>query len=675
DYYCLYADLCLERDDEISAAEALMAASKQNPSHPRVLALQARIRARQGSAAEARAMFRDFAAPFLDPQTSPKSGPQLLTSLAEAGLELEEWDTTEILLDRAMSKRPREIWPALLRAKNLVLCAEAQALAESLEIVTHAPGRHSLSGERYAKIEQLLRACHASLKSNERAQPLKEWERRADAVFHGEIKGLTDLEREFGRDENALALIVDARRAGWTEHSIKTARTHLQHPLVRGLLALSLADEDLDEDALREADEAVRQNPGDPRIHFAAAKTLWHAGEGHEAVSSIERALEIWPDEPAWHVLAADWLADGSGTPVDGAHERAAAHMEQAVHLDPGNPGYLVRLGEIQVTLGAVDDAIYRFQEACQLIPRDPLPWTRLAAAQLVQGQYETAEKSALIAMELSPEDLEPLVLYARVAWAEGNSPEALERIAKVQARDSANPKALHLKALALASLNRPTEALSAIDLAIKNASDPQPFLIDRARILARTQGKNQSLTYLEELSASYPDDPAVFGLMARTLVEVGDSEKAIAAAQKALKKGSNALDHNELAYLNELVGRLQRRSGQLDQAIHHLSEAVRLDPHSVEAYTELGQAYLDRRDYVQAFETMQKAISIHPSDARLYYQAGVTLKESKDFQRAEGMLRKAAELSPSDLSIHRQLGAVVALNIVNNSREAALSL
>ncbi|HJS28892.1 MAG TPA: tetratricopeptide repeat protein, partial [Anaerolineales bacterium] len=399
DYYCLYADLCLERDDEISAAEALMAASKQDPSHPRVLALQARIRSRQGSTAEARAMFREFAGPFLDPQTTPRSNPQLLTSLAEAGLELEDWDTTEILVDRAISRRPREIWPALLGARNLVLCAEAQALAESLEIVTHAPGGHALSGERYAKIEQFLRVCQTSLKSTERAQPLKEWEQRADAVFHGEIKGLTELEREFGRDENAIALIVDARRAGWIEHSIKTARTHLQRPLVRGLLALSLADEDLDEDAIREADEAIRQSPDDPRIHFAAAKTLWHAGEELEAVSSIEKALEIWPDEPAWHALAAEWLAHESGPAVDGTHERAAAHLEQAVLLDPGNPAYLVRSGEIQLAVGAVDDAIYRFQEACQLIPRDPLPWTRLAAAQLAQAQYEAAEKSALIAM------------------------------------------------------------------------------------------------------------------------------------------------------------------------------------------------------------------------------------------------------------------------------------
>jgi tetratricopeptide (TPR) repeat protein len=343
--------------------------------------------------------------------------------------------------------------------------------------------------------------------------------------------------------------------------------------------------------------------------------------------------------------------------------------------LDPANPSYLIRLGDIKLQIGAGEDAIYRFQEACQQSPRDPLAWIRLAGAQLSQGQYEAAEKSIQIAMELSPDEMASLVLYARIAWAEGNPPEALDRIERALTIDSSDPKALHIKALSLTSLNRPVEALSAIDLAIKNASNPQPYLIDRARILARTQGKSQSLAYLEALSQTYPDDAAVFGLMARTLVDLGESEKAISSAQKALKKGAAELGLPELAFLNELVGRLQRHSGQLDQAIFHLSEAVRLDPQAVEAYTELGQAYLDRRDYGQAYEILEKAISIHPNDPRLYYQAGVTLKESKDYQSAEAMLRKAAELSPNDLGIHRQLGAVVALNIVNNTREAALSL
>ena len=49
-YFCLYGELCLNLDDEISAAEALTAASKIDPESLRVIALQARIRGRQGSA-------------------------------------------------------------------------------------------------------------------------------------------------------------------------------------------------------------------------------------------------------------------------------------------------------------------------------------------------------------------------------------------------------------------------------------------------------------------------------------------------------------------------------------------------------------------------------------------------------------------------------------------------
>jgi Flp pilus assembly protein TadD len=66
-----------------------------------------------------------------------------------------------------------------------------------------------------------------------------------------------------------------------------------------------------------------------------------------------------------------------------------------------------------------------------------------------------------------------------------------------------------------------------------------------------------------------------------------------------------------------------------------------------------------------------QQAINLAGKDYRPYYQAGLALKESKDYLGAEDMLRHAAELAPDDVSIHRLLGAVVALNLVHNRRQA----
>jgi tetratricopeptide (TPR) repeat protein len=162
--------------------------------------------------------------------------------------------------------------------------------------------------------------------------------------------------------------------------------------------------------------------------------------------------------------------------------------------------------------------------------------------------------------------------------------------------------------------------------------------------------------------------------LQAETLEASGESEAAIRTAQRALRSQSSEypLSTVEQAQLHYLLGRLLRRSGQLDQAVHHLSETIRLSPDLVDAYLEIGHVHQERRQHNQALNAFRQAIAVAPRDHRPYYLIGQALKESKDYLGAEKMLRLANELAPDDISIHRLLGAVVALNLVHNRREPA---
>ena len=125
----------------------------------------------------------------------------------------------------------------------------------------------------------------------------------------------------------------------------------------------------------------------------------------------------------------------------------------------------------------------------------------------------------------------------------------------------------------------------------------------------------------------------------------------------------------NSLVELHHLLGNLLHQSGQLDQAIHQLSEATRLDPDRLESYLELGATQQDRRQHTLAIQTYQKAIAIAPEDPRPYFQSAQAYKACRDYLGAERMLRRAADLAPEDLGIHRQLAALVALNLIHNRR------
>ena len=155
----------------------------------------------------------------------------------------------------------------------------------------------------------------------------------------------------------------------------------------------------------------------------------------------------------------------------------------------------------------------------------------------------------------------------------------------------------------------------------------------------------------------------------------------AIQSAQRALQAASACAQENddsildemvkpsELAEMHYLAGHLLRQTGQLDQALHHLNQAVQINPSFLDAQIELGFVHKDRREYQPALQAFEQAALIAPSDPRPPYQAGLALKEGKDYRKAESLLRRAANLSPTDVNIRRQLAAVVALNLIHSPK------
>lgn len=217
--------------------------------------------------------------------------------------------------------------------------------------------------------------------------------------------------------------------------------------------------------------------------------------------------------------------------------------------------------------------------------------------------------------------------------------------------------------------LGRPAEALETIERLITLVEKNPIIELEKARLLRQAKGLPAALEAYDQLASAYPDEAIIQAPLARALMDAGENDQAIEVAQKALQNGADRLKAEDAAYLHRMIGRNARRTGQLDQAIHHLSAAVETSPYEMEAYLELGNAYQERRQYGEALEVYEKATYINRDDHRPYFLAGQVLKEIKDYINAEEMLRRAAELAPDDLSVHRLLGAVVALNLVHNRR------
>ena len=716
EYHALRAEMALEAGDERGAVEELVNVLEIAPENPRLQAIQARIIHGRDELQVAGDTLDSVLKAMGDPSTASLA---LIRSTAQAALDLGQWEVAIQLYRQACDMASMEPRSHLDLGRAMVLRTEFFKLCRSLDAIQRCADSQALSDETQHAVELALEKAEAlvtnwNVESNGKAtgQPTSEtngrlkmkwadplaqiqrWRARSLAIFRPSPEASRLLAALPPHPDDAAARVACLRELGDLTTAGLAAREYPQHPLVLLQLALTLMDEKPRQAmaAIHAAGDILSQPSANrrfrsafgpkeiaPLIHALLAR-LFHrdgnrASDEDSALQAILSALAVWPDEPRWHALVAEIYLGGDLREGQSDLEAATSHLEQAVRLDPEFTPPLLVLGQVYLregSLHSLQKAAHAFEQATQVAPDMADPWIWLAQTYRNLGDLEQAAAHAERAVTLAPNQVHPLILRGEIAL-QANNPRGAQSRAQVALRiQPDDPDALLLLARALNDLDRPEEALETLEKALPLAPEALPLSLEKVRLLSRAKGKDAALQALQSLTDHYPEEPRVLALQAETLEASGESEAAIRTAQRALRSQSSEypMSSVEQAQLHFLLGRLLRRSGQLDQAVHHLSETIRLSPDLVEAYLEIGHVHQERRQHNQALNAFRQAIAVAPRDHRPYYLIGQALKESKDYLGAEKMLRRASELSPDDVSIHRLLGAVVALNLVHNRRE-----
>lgn len=687
DYFCLRSEIALEAGEEIEAAQALTAALKASPEHPRVKALQARLTARHGDGPGAKTTLQNALTDLGELANRETITPAGILGISEAALELHSWSAAIYLLQESTEKFPQEPRAHVRLARGLVLRAEYQRLCETLHVIRHAPGESALAEFTYQSFEQAILAAAKTIEgfeNNPQQAQISYWRIRGQAVFRpsGEhARALGDMPHT---PESRAALLAALRHSREKQRSkqtaleyFATASHHLAQKsgspailMVQIALALSKQKPKIAANAAQNAlDASIRQkNPSLPIFFATQAFVAKEMGDFDTAALALDNALSQWQDEARWHLWAAETQM-GSKNPNS---EAVVEHLSQAIKLEPKHGAHHLKLGKAYLEISDPKAAISALEQAACLLPKLSEPWMALAHAYQSTGDIAQIFQNAERAAELDPRYVDPFILLAETALEINNPEKAIDFCQKAIAINPEHPQALILHARALSMVGQSTEALQSFDQALERTPKSISLLLEHAQLTDQAAGSHSAIKELTELSNTYPEDPRVLASLAKALINDDQSDPAIEAAQKALQMNQGALDCTQESHLLETLGRLMRRNGQLDHAIHYLSEAIQCNPESIGAYLELGRAYQDRRQYAHSLEIFQQAIALAPGNANAYYQAGQTLKAAKDYAAAEEMLQNAAKLAPNDLAIRRQLGGLVALNLVHNRKDKA---
>jgi tetratricopeptide (TPR) repeat protein len=686
DYHCIRAEFALEFEEQIAAAAALNEAFKIKQDHPRLLALQSRMALRQGDRTAAQEAIRQVMQQIEAGQIETKSADfssNTLLGISLAAMELYDWEQSAELLEQAVDLSPQDTNLHLQKARLYVLRAEFQRLCQSLDIINHAPGGAALSPRTFRIFGETIQQTVDTLADDMQVDlpsSVRRWKNRGDVAFQPDHESLQDIDTLPEKPSDQAALLTalaqhgDPSQVARLFHTIQSqSGTDMLHHAIYSAYALALSATGQDQIAYEQGYEAIsaaiEQNSANAIYYVIQAKLAEHMADWQAALKAMQTALSLWADEPRWQAYFAKILLSNDQYP------ESVLHYMSAIELEPGYFQHYLELSQAYLRSGESQQAIAILQDAVKAAPDQAEPYLALAAAYYEQQNYVQAKRNADLAARISPKNSAPLLMCAKIALKLEDPGQAKAHSEAVLRANPDDPQALFLQAQAFSAMGDPEKALQVIEKAIPLTNDPLALYLARAELLSTAGDEENLLPELIAIADQYPDEPQVLAPLAKAYAGVGQKSEAIQSAQQALHRNTGELPLDEQAQLHHMLGRLLRDSGQLDQSIHQLSEAIRIAPQTLSSYIELGLTQEERRQFGPALETYKKAISMYPSDPKPYYQAGLLLKSSRDYPGAESMLRKAAERDPDNVDIHRQLAALVALNLVHSRQPVSTEI
>jgi tetratricopeptide (TPR) repeat protein len=651
-------------DGNFEAARAnLEAAASLFPAHPAIITPKLRLLKSQHNDEEVAELLGQFPEIFEMEATAGsgyvRSGDvigQIQDTIGRANLLVvfEKWKEALDLLKDLAQKYPSNPKVLLNQASAMILCAEEEQRCVEMGISAGNPDLVLSHAGNFELVKKTL----LTLKKLSKSVEIERWAKRAELAFSERPDVKVALTLQGGKPGDEAAMIAALRRADQGEKALTMAEELQQSE--ENFFELALCGLDVDpQQGMLYLQKSFPADGINPKTYGALYLLQKETGDVNGSARAIEEALRHFPDEAIWHLWAGETLN------LLAREDEAVQHLEKACELKPGDADFKKELVDQLVRNRQIRKAINILEELSSEYSHDGDVRLKLADCYLMNGENEIALEKADEAAALMPDSVEPLLVKGRIHARLGREDDAEACAKEALERKPASVKAVLFMSDLLRKSNRVRENLSLLDEAVQKTGGNKAILLERARLVERMEGAGEALPLYQKLVEQNPDDAEILADLAGAQAATGDVQSAEKTALLSL--GLDPLQSR----LHSLVGKLQLAAGQLDQAIQHFSEAIRLAPDELTTYLDLGQAYLNRRENGMALKIYRQAIDKGIKDAQAYVQAGILMRDGKDFQGAENMFRKAAEILPEDLSIKKQLAAVVTLNLVHNSQEA----
>lgn len=378
-----------------------------------------------------------------------------------------------------------------------------------------------------------------------------------------------------------------------------------------------------------EANVKLSRNPKDADQLNSRAVARLFLGKYTEAEKDLLSAVAIKPDSSVYRANL------GSALWKLGRWDEAIAAERTALNLDDKNFTARYQLGRFLVRLGGnerLTEAVGHLRRALELDPGKYDVRFELIAAFRGLGDSAQASNQLDFLWDARPSD--PRVFYtsALLATDRGDLSAAITDFKEAVRRDPAFFNGWQDLGIAYAKLKRWEEAVATF----------------------------------AELIRLRPDSVEAAYLKALALYNAGRVSEAETEVRRALRINEGAAD------AHTLLGIIIASRGHANaEAIEALSQAVSLNPKSLDAHFYLGRALYSVREYSEAVKALRAAILLNPRHAEARFFLGTALEAAGESNLAKSQYEELLKIDPD--SVYGQLG-LGALLVKEGKTEQAIA-
>lgn len=402
--------------------------------------------------------------------------------------------------------------------------------------------------------------------------------------------------------------------------------------------------------ALKHLEEAIEINPDNGAWHFNAGLTLDAMGRFQEAILSYNEALEHIPDDlEILNSLAVDYTRIGqydlalstfeyiqgldpsfepcycnriiTYTEID-RHDLAEQMFYIAQQIEPDCPICFYNIGNSLFSRQDYGRAIWCWKRTAELDPEHPQINYRIAQAHWAAGNTALAREAFLEELRNNPGDTDVIRDFGLFLLQDGEIDKAREKFNRILESEPESALAIfYLGEIAYAS-GDVEQAREMYNLSIKK--NPA-FAGPRYRLgkIAYKNGENEiALAYLKTESELNIEDHNVLLAMGNMLIELGDLDYATDCFLRVIDEDN----HNTEAFYG--LGSALEIRGDIEGAAQFYEHILSIDPDAEDVRAELARLHIENNNLVLAEKTIRsgifdgKSISIlKPLARKLYWK------------------------------------------------------